>query len=95
MNLKYVYDRLRPFKLESTDPAPLSGDICRVPADTIDSAGLTEKDLKSLPEGVYYGMEETLNKHDKMESTGYVFSKAALGSLIKGEISHGREERQR
>lgn len=84
--LPYIYERLRPFKLDEDDKSCVCADYCGVSPDVVDDAGLSERDLKALPRETYLGLDFTSKPNGQVSSVSHVFSKSALGAHIAGEL---------
>lgn len=87
MTLQYIYDRLQPFKLDSTDRHGICGDYGCVTSDVITDAGLDIEDLEKLPRGVFLGKEYTLDKNKGLQEY-YVFSKHSLAGILNIELQN-------
>lgn len=80
--LSYIYDRLKPFKLDTADKAGICPDICGVTRDVVDDAGITEKELERLPKEAYLGFDVTLTPECTVREGYHIFSKSALGAYV-------------
>lgn len=82
--LRYIYDRLRPFKLDDDDRSCVCPDLCGTTLDVVDDAGVSQKELDALPRDVYSGIDETLTPNSTVKEGYHIFSKSALGAYING-----------